>query len=157
MFGIPGGPKGFGPGGPRGPNDAERKKYLERAKQIERELQDALTGAQLRRLEQIDLQQAGPKIFYETKVIDALKLTSAQRQKIREIEAAVFAELRPEPGGGFRPGGPAPRFEEAKRLGVERILAVLTPEQRARWTELTGTPFRGELNIFREGFGKKER
>ncbi len=145
LFRRPGGPGGPGP---RGPSESERKKFVEMARANERDLKTVLTVSQLGRLEQIDLQLAGPKIFFESKVIDALKLTSDQRRKIREIEASIFAEFHPEPGG-FRPG----QFDDAKRQGVERILAVLTPTQRQQWHELAGDPFHGEVHLFRDGPG----
>jgi eukaryotic-like serine/threonine-protein kinase len=146
LFRRPGGPGG--PGGPRGQTEPERKKSVEIARANERELETVLTADQLRRLEQIDLQLAGPKIFFESTVIDALHLTSDQRHKIREIESSVFSEFHPEPGGP-RPG----QFDAAKRTGVERILAELSADQRRRWNELVGVPFHGEVHFFRDGPG----
>ncbi|HEX3315445.1 MAG TPA: serine/threonine-protein kinase, partial [Gemmataceae bacterium] len=148
LFRRPGGPGGPGGPGPRGPSESERKKFVEMARANERDLKTVLTVSQLGRLEQIDLQLAGPKIFFESKVIDALHLTSDQRRKIREIEASAFAEFHPEPGGP-RPG----QFDDAKRLGVERILDVLSAPQKRQWHELVGEPFHGEVHVFREGFG----
>jgi serine/threonine protein kinase len=52
-----------------------------------------------------------------------------------------------EPGG--RGGGPGPRPGPELRLAIERtiqrIVALLTPEQQAKWHELAGPPFRHEL------------
>ena len=154
--GGPGGPGGPGPGGPGpgGPGrttEPERKKIVEMARANERDLETVLTPVQLRRLEQIDLQLAGPRIFFESEVIETLQLTSEQRRSIREIEASMFTEMRQGPGDPRRPG--PGRFEEVKRLTVERILAKLTPTQLRQWRELAGEPFRGEVHLFPGGPG----
>ena len=72
------------------------------------------------------------------------KLTAEQQQKIRKIEAEMFAELPPKPHGrGGRGGGPPHRMEEAIKQAVERILDLLHEDQKAKWLELTGEPFAG--------------
>jgi len=42
-------------------------------------------------------------------------------------------------------GGPHPEFEAIMKKEVERILAILTPDQMKKWQELTGGPFTGSL------------
>jgi eukaryotic-like serine/threonine-protein kinase len=39
-------------------------------------------------------------------------------------------------------------LEKSQKAELERILEVLTPEQLARWREMTGAPFEGRLRMF---------
>jgi len=81
--------------------------------------------------------------FLDSRVIDALRLTAEQRQKIRAIEGSMFlAKLPPGP-----PGPPGKARDEAVRDAVERIVQqVLTKEQQAQWQELIGEPFLGRTH-----------
>jgi serine/threonine protein kinase len=160
--------------------EERRKRYLELADlEANREAgaREILTPKQLNRLAQIDLQSKGPFAFHDPEVVAALKLTADQMEKIRTIEGNSF--FLPEfgrggpggrrggpdwPGGPGRrggpgagkpggPGGPEPRKEadHDPRSLTEKILEVLTAEQLARWKEMRGEPFKGQLMPF--GFG----
>jgi len=57
--------------------------------------------------------------------------------------------------GGFKGKGKDPNkgkdfhFERVQKAGVDRIVEkVLTAEQKARWQELTGAPFQGNVRMF---------
>jgi hypothetical protein len=74
-------------------------------------------------------------------VVEALGLTLEQRERIRAVEEEIlFGQMR-ELRSGKVP-------EDSARPGVDRILAVLTPEQQRRWKELAGEPIRGPLSAF---------
>ena len=110
-----------------------------------------LTPAQLQRLEQLTLQFRGPMVFDEPDVAAQLRLTETQRQTIRQIAMGSFVpdwhSMRPE--GGLPKDG----FQPAGMKGVmEKILAVLTPEQLAQWQKLTGPPFKGVAEFVYPGF-----
>src|SRR5436305_154321 len=51
-------------------------------------------------------------------------------------------ELRARPGRGGR----GPRDRDAGQ-GNERVMRILTPEQRERWKALQGEPFRGDVRL----------
>jgi hypothetical protein len=108
----------------------------------EKALLEGLEPGQVGRLRQIALQRRGPSALAESDVAEALQLTAEQKQAIQ----AVLAEprnSRPDPFRGRRFGfDPPHRFEEERTQG--QILALLTPEQRARWKEMIGEPFRPE-------------
>jgi serine/threonine protein kinase len=102
---------------------------------------EILTAEQLRRLRQIDLQVRGAAAFRDPDVAAALKLTDAQKERIRAIEG----DRLPPPGRRGGPGGPQkppPRLDPETR---QEVLKLLTDEQRARWHELAGEPFRGRV------------
>jgi hypothetical protein len=132
---------------------------LEVTKENEAGVANILDVNQQVRLRQIDWQVKGPWAFREQAVVAALKLTAAQQQQIRLIEAERM--LGPGPGGPRPdfgrhegPRGPGPHFgpramgpkdrgpDEMRRAEVERVLTLLTDDQRARWNELTGREFK---------------
>jgi hypothetical protein len=123
-------PPGKGPGkGPRPPDPSQETKN---------ELVKSLTVQQRQRLRQISIQLRAPMVFNDPEVIDPLNLYPL-RQQIREILTEEFGGLGP-----FRPGGPKQppgADKDAKARALERILDLLTPEQRESWRALVGKPY----------------
>ncbi len=125
--------------------------FIELMRAEEERVRKILSAEQYGRLRQIALQQQGLAAFRDPSVIAALKLTPAQRDKLRVIEAEAFLGGPPGPPPGPPPdkmgGPPAPPMQGfGKMFGKlkaarERALAVLTKEQRQTWQELTGPPF----------------
>ncbi len=150
-----------------------RARFLELARANDRVMRKTLTPAQLQRLEQITLQLHGPAVFSQPEIVARLHLTDAQRQAIRQIErdnfgpAFIFGD---EPAGHGPPPGGGPRQDVHYRTGIitaggehrgghgvppdvmKKALAVLTPQQLAEWTKLTGAPFKGALDFPPLGF-----
>ena len=131
-------------GGPHDFNSNEhRKRMLDVARDNEAALATILTPAQLKRLPQIALQSQGPRGLHEPDVSSALKLTPEQRDQMNRIEAEM-APFRFEPGHR----GPSPEsHEDLARKTVQKMLTVLTDQQRSKWQELTGKPYNGPLMI----------
>lgn len=118
---------------------------LEQARANEAEVDAILTPSQRVRLGQIALQSEGPTAFREPEVVEALGLTTGQRERIRAIEEeALFGQMRES-----RSGKP---LEEAGKPAMERIAAVLTADQARHWKEMAGEPIRGTLNAFPSPF-----
>jgi hypothetical protein len=131
--------------------EEQRKRFLEQARSNDAAVAAILRPEQISRLRQIALQCQGPRAFLEEDVATELKLTTAQRERIRAIEAERFFDR-----SDCHPGGPpaAPPWQmrdQAPRPTVERIEAVLNQEQRQRWREMIGEPFRGPLPMFFPG------
>jgi serine/threonine protein kinase len=137
-----------------------RARFLELARKNEAGTRAVLRPDQLVRLRQIDLQVRGLMAFRDPAVVAALKLTDEQKDRIKLIQAERM--FGPGPGGPRAdfgrhegPRGPGPHFgpkdrgpkdkgpDEMRRADVERVLALLTDDQRARWQELTGRAFAG--------------
>ncbi len=116
------------------PLGEKQPEFLALARSSESAIENILTQDQLARLRQINLQRQGPRAFEDPEVTTALKLTAAQREKIRTIQAeAVFAALRG-PGQG-KPG----KTSDSSPSPVERIVkSVLTSEQGQLWQKLIG-------------------
>jgi len=112
----------------------------------------SLSDEQSKRFDQIDLQARGPQAFADPAVQAKLKLTDDQKGKLREIAVAA----RPGAGGG---GGFAnlknasdeektaarKKMVETRKENLNKVLAVLTDDQKKEWKELTGEPI--ELNF----------
>jgi serine/threonine protein kinase len=130
-----------------------RAKFEELAAQ-EKAVLEGLSPEQARRLKQIAWQEGGASAFGDPELLEALQLTEEQGERIRAIrdEARRAAWVFP------RPGGPRPedwkKAADSWRTARDQALAVLTADQEARWKELTGEPFKGEIRLpFPSSFG----
>jgi hypothetical protein len=123
-------------------------------------LAQVLQPRQIKRLRQITLQQQGGLALGNKQTADALQLTVAQRQKVD----AVLESLTGEMGQNFRPGRrpqdqqqmqearqkmqeARQKMQETRQKAGDDLLALLTSEQEARWRELIGAPFTGEITF----------
>ena len=111
-----------------------------------------LSDAQRRRMEQLRLQQQGLRVFNTNQVAEKLGLSQEQRDEIAKLTRSVPSFGR-DRGTAIPPPTQttpaADRFrqivEEANKRAEEtreKILAVLTPEQKANWSEMTGESFK---------------
>jgi eukaryotic-like serine/threonine-protein kinase len=124
-----------------------RSRFLELARANDQALRATLTQAQLQRLEQITLQLQGPRAFSQPEVITKLQLTDTQRRAIRQIEMEQFASNWDFSNREHRQPPPRKFRESEIRPGMEKILAVLTPEQLTQWKTLVGKPLRGAVDL----------
>ena len=120
-----------------------QSRFLELARSNDQAMRTTLTAAQLHRLEQITLQLQGPRAFSQPEIIAKLRLTDAQREKIRQIEMEAFASVWDVHNGEHRRPPPGNLRETVLQPAMEKALTVLTAEQLAQWKTLTGQPFRG--------------
>jgi serine/threonine protein kinase len=120
--------------------EERRRKIIDLARENETVLGQILTPGQERRLRQIVLQVQAPHSFSSPRVIDALRLTSAQREAIRAIQDDLaLARWNYFQTEGDRAGA-RKKIEEMKRNACEQIVHSLTAEQQAAWRNLTGAP-----------------
>jgi eukaryotic-like serine/threonine-protein kinase len=119
----------------RGPGERERQR-LELALDQEKRVAELLQPEQLRRFKQIARQYIGPLAFMDPEVVNALGLTTDQKNQLRAILDEAGSDATK-----FGPGrGPRPR-NDAERRVLKEMLGVLSEEQRRKWDELTGEPF----------------
>jgi serine/threonine protein kinase len=133
--------------------DQRRSRFVDLARANDHSMRKTLTPQQLARLDQINLQLQGPAAFRQAEVAARLELTDAQRQAIRQIEAETMASQweRRHPPGPRPPGGGFEREAAVRAAALAKILALLTPTQRAAWQELTGAPYHRVPEIPRHG------
>jgi Spy/CpxP family protein refolding chaperone len=122
------------------------RRFEEMTREDERFLEEILKPEQKKRLDQITLQVAGLLWLARDEVAAALKLTDEQKQKLveyqkaahKEMEELLHSETRRDRQAELR------KHQEACKL---RVLELLTDEQEAKYNELIGEPFRGELKF----------
>jgi RNA polymerase sigma factor (sigma-70 family) len=138
--------------------DALNKKWEELHQNAEKAVDDVLTKAQRKRVEEISLQQRGGHALADPEAAEALKLTDEQREKIQTIETDSAKEAEKQAATAMdslaRAGANILQMQEIsqkmrKKLddlykqSGDRMLEVLTPEQKSKWKDLTGKPFKG--------------
>jgi eukaryotic-like serine/threonine-protein kinase len=132
-------------------NKDRRKLAPELGQQCDQAVAEILTPAQARRLRQIAYQQMGIRAFSHAAVIEAIGLSRAQRQDL--IHRFELERMRRE-GELWKVTPVTSSLEEVqkkileqRRLTMEQALQALTTEQRARWKEITGEPFQGDIRL----------
>jgi hypothetical protein len=123
-----------------------RGRFLELARNNERAMHSILDEPQLQRLEQIRLQLCGIRAFDEPEIVRALKLTDSQRQAIRQFAVETFVLLNDRKDLPTDEAARRALRESLFRAATDKSLAVLTPDQRTRWQDLTGPPFQVRLS-----------
>ncbi|HEY7312770.1 MAG TPA: serine/threonine-protein kinase [Gemmataceae bacterium] len=137
---------GFGRFGP----ERDRRR-LAMAREQETKVAKILDDEQHRRFQQIAVQARGPLAFTDTEVIAALALTADQKKAVRKIlddagGAPTFLLPACDPrGSSARSGG-------AGGGTLKKMVQLLTPGQKEKWAQLTGTPFEGKLTCGPPGF-----
>jgi hypothetical protein len=133
---------------------AARKRAEDSRKQAEDKIAKILDAKQLQRLDQLQLQRDGLNAFNRPEIAKRLGLTDDQQAQMRKIRQAA----RPQGRGGFGGRGQSDedrraafaRMQETREKMQADILAVLTDEQKKKWTEMKGEEFEFPR---RQGFG----
>lgn len=146
------------------PREQAVQQAAELRSSADKQLQAILTADQFRRLREIGLQKIGPIAIARPDVAEAVQLTPEQTQQIRALEEQLIQaglqtvqSLRP--AGGGRPrlrelrtkmatlNDSMARIQAMKKDTEAKIVALLTTEQKARWTQMQGVPFQGQVNL----------
>jgi Spy/CpxP family protein refolding chaperone len=129
-------------------NDLGREEQREKRQELTRTvtgetlkaLGDVLKPEQVKRLKQIELQQAGTRAFTRPEVQKALNLTDDQKEKIKTITDDA-AKQRSELFQGSNARGSFDKLTALNKETTEKVQAVLTDDQKKTWKDLTGEPF----------------
>jgi len=134
-----------------GGDEAERPKKMQELNEENRKaIAELLSPEQNTRLKQIIYQQRGGTALTDPEVAKALGLSDEQQEKIKTINQETGAAMREL----FTPGQ-APdddtrkKMDELRKSSGEKLLALLSPEQKTKWTALQGEPFKGEIRFGR--------
>jgi Spy/CpxP family protein refolding chaperone len=129
-----------------------QSKMQELRKDQDEKIGGILDAKQKVRLKEIGLQQAGPFALANKEVAEALKLTDDQVNKIKELTDGFQKEMR-EAFQSAQNGGDASAaretFTKIRKEGSEKLLAVLTDEQKASFEKMKGA----KIDLPPGGFG----
>lgn len=132
-------------------------KIQQLGKEVDETIDKVLTAAQGRRLNEISLQLRGGHALSDPEVAKSLNLTKEQQTKLQDIHKEAMQEMQKvglQAMGDAVRGGPNPAAfqktseqvaEKMKKLWNDlgnRLLEVLTSEQKSEWQKLTGEPFK---------------
>jgi len=132
------------------PQEERRQKSQALNKTVSDETLAAVSGIlnadQMKRLKQIELQQAGMQAFTRPDVQKALTLTDEQKDAIKTIDeeaAKKRQELFQQGGGRRQAGGGQGQSQMAtlRKETMERVQKLLTADQKKTWKDLTGDTF----------------
>jgi hypothetical protein len=124
--------------------EERQAKFAERRKAAQEELSKILKPDQLKRFNQIVLQRRGPQALADNETAAAIGLSDDQKQKVQAIDEELRGQMRELFQVGADDRDEARKKMESLRTSTnEKLQALLTPEQQARWKELTGEPFKG--------------
>jgi Spy/CpxP family protein refolding chaperone len=121
---------------------------------VEKQAAEILTPEQLERVKQIRLQLQGPVALASPEVAKALELTDEQRGKIQTVQQEAQAKMQ-EARQGARDMTTEQRAEmmkkmqESRKETLEKILAVLTPEQKAKFEKMQGAKIELDMSALR--------
>jgi Spy/CpxP family protein refolding chaperone len=124
------------------------KKFQELAKEGEKAVADILKPEQSKRLKEIVYQQQGPRAFADSAVAKGVGLSEEQQKKIKEINDDTGKQLREL----FQPGSPPDdetrkKMQDLRKEASEKIVKLLSEDQKKKWQELQGAPFKGEIRF----------
>jgi Spy/CpxP family protein refolding chaperone len=132
-------------GGFQNMSPEDRQKLFAKSQEIQHKaVADILDTTQMKRFEQLELQQQGPSALMRKDIADRLKLTEAQRSKLMGIQQQAQSDMRALfQGGGFGNMTEENRqkFQAIQKTANEKALAVLTAEQQKQWKQMLGAPF----------------
>jgi Spy/CpxP family protein refolding chaperone len=131
------------------PPEERRQKVQGMRAELEKQLSQILNEQQMKRLKQIALQVEGYAALERPEIADQVGLTKEQRQKIRDILRQADEKRREafQQGQGDRQAA-FQRMREIRQWVDGEIEKLLTAEQKKKWQELVGAPFK-----FEGGFG----
>jgi len=110
---------------------------------LEKAVTDAVTAGQVRRLDQLALQQAAgrdPRAVLTGFQARRLELTREQVEKLFEVEQDWRKVARAVLPARLTPDQRRDLFDRLRRRLDDQLHAALTPAQRAAWADLTGEP-----------------
>lgn len=102
-----------------------------------------LKPEQIKRVRQISLQRQGAAAVNNEEIAKALNITDDQKQKIREIQTKSREEMQ----GLGRDEEGAKKRQEIRKTMNEKVMGVLTADQKTKLKEMQGEPFKGEIQF----------
>ncbi len=140
----------------KGAEPQERfKKMMEITQANEKAYAEVLKPEQTKRLKQVSLQVQGVRALANPELAKEVGLTEEQREKMRTIQAEASKEMFAGGGFGANPDEMRKKIEEMNKGINEKLLTALTAEQKTKWKEMTGEPFKGKVELTFPGAVRK--
>ena len=130
------------------PEDQRQAAFDRLVREDEAFLAGHLTPDQRKRLEQISMHLAGLMWVTRPAIARELNLTDEQKQKAREYQKEAREKLM-EVLKSENKEDRKEKIAELHKTNHDRLHNLLTEEQRTKWHELAGPPFKGEI-VFEE-------
>jgi hypothetical protein len=131
------------------------KKAVQMFQGAEKSVFALLKPEQSKRLRQIALQQQHlARALESTEVAKELQLSEEQTKQVRAIREDAAREMSRLSENAKSRDEVREKTAALAKSTEEKLLKVLTEEQKRKWNELLGEPFKGEL---KQGFGLRER
>lgn len=127
--------------------DERQRRIRQLVEEDEKAIGEVLKPEQHRRLGQISLQLYGAQAFADPDIGKELNMTSEQRGRaiaLLEEPGKRMDDLRP---GSADEATIRRQTRDMDQRAAERIVAMLNTDQQARWKEMVGRPFKGELKF----------
>jgi hypothetical protein len=126
--------------------EERQDKMKEMGKANDKALAQILKPEQQKRLKQLRFQQFGTNaIATNAEVADGLGLTGDQREKLKGITDDMRKEVQELRDSGAPPEEMQKKMAELRKSSGDKIMGLLTDEQKAKWKEMQGEPFKGDL------------
>jgi acyl-CoA reductase-like NAD-dependent aldehyde dehydrogenase len=128
----------------------DRAKFFAKMQEIQNKaVSDILDTKQMKRFHQLELQQQGPMAITRPDVAAELKLTDDQKKQIGEVQQKAQADQRAMMQGvDFQNMSQEERaqfgakMQAAQKATGEKLLALLTDDQKKTWKDMQGEPFK---------------
>ncbi|MCL6623944.1 MAG: hypothetical protein K6T17_04895 [Fimbriimonadales bacterium] len=143
----PAGGPGGGPGGRGGAGGGlDPQQRDQQTAEVEKTIKGILNESQYARYRELLAQWLGAEALARKDYADEVGLTSDQRLKIQEIQRQAQQRLREELQAAREAGGDfqaiRQKLEQIRVETRQQILNLLTPEQKTKWQQIQGKPFR---------------
>ncbi|REK15935.1 MAG: hypothetical protein DWQ37_08985 [Planctomycetota bacterium] len=136
--------------------EERREWFMNRAEEDREALGSLLNDQQRKRFQEISLQLRGGGALASPEVSKDLGLSEEQRGRVGEILAESREEMRELFQGGDR-SAMREKFERAREATNKKLEDVLTADQQAKWKEMQGEPFKGQIGPPARGGGNRRR
>ena len=137
----------------QGLQDATPEERQSKMREAQAELTKSLDGVlkpeQVKRFNQIELQVGGLMVFNQPRVAEALKVTDEQKEKIRGIAEEARGAMPSREDAQADPAAAMKKRTEITKGATEKVMALMTEDQKKEWKELTGEPFDYKPEPFR--------
>ena len=121
--------------------EERQAKQREAQAELTKSLDGVLKPEQVKRFRQIELQVGGMMAFNQPRVVEALKLTDEQKEKIRGIGEEAQGQMPSREDSQADPAAAQKKRAEITKGATEKVTALLTEDQKKEWKELAGEPF----------------